>query len=274
MDVSLLGSGAGIGTLALGLIITGALAGLAAGTLGIGGGLILVPVLYTVLGDVGTPFESRFALAVGTGLAAMLPTALMLLQHHRQETALDIPRLARATPFAVAGAALGAIGVGIVPWRWGAASFAILALIVAALLLLAKPGRQRWTFRLPPWASAPIALLGGFTGIGASAVSAPADTLGGQEARASVAHGAGLDAVVGLTGAIALCAIGWTAHALPANSYGFVNLACFAVLAPAMFLTATFSAPAAKTINVRRLRIGVALFVLFSAGKMVWAVLG
>src|SRR5580692_1443378 len=68
-----------LGVLALGLIIAGVVGGLVAGVLGIGGGIVMVPVLYHVLATLGLDESIRMHVAVGTSLTSAIPAALARL---------------------------------------------------------------------------------------------------------------------------------------------------------------------------------------------------
>lgn len=274
MDFSIFGSGTDIGTLALGLVLAGVLAGLAAGTLGVGGGLILVPALYVVLSDFGTAEGSRMAVAAGTALAAMVPAALMLLHRHLQHNECDLPALRRTAPWIAVAAAGGAALLCIAPYPVVVIAFAVVALAAAVLLFLVKDGRA-WLRHAPGRiASAALALIGAFTGTGLSAVAVPGLHLSGATPQRAAAFGAGYDAIAGTVGAIVAVIVGWGAQGVPDRTYGYVNLSALAVVAPAMFIAATFTAPFAAQIDTARLRKLCAAFLLFGAAKMLMAVWG
>ena len=74
--MNFLAGGGDVGTLALGLVIAGVVSGLVAGTLGVGGGIVIVPVMYHVLAAWGVPEDLRMHIAVGTSLAVIVPTSL------------------------------------------------------------------------------------------------------------------------------------------------------------------------------------------------------
>ena len=77
-----------LGTLALGLVIAGVVSGLTAGMLGVGGGIVVVPVLYHVLSLVGVDESVRMHLAIGTSLATIIPTAFSSVQAHNRKGAV------------------------------------------------------------------------------------------------------------------------------------------------------------------------------------------
>ena len=78
-----------LGTLALGLLLAGIVSGLIAGLLGVGGGIVVVPVLYNVLAAVGVDESIRMHIAVGTSLAAIIPTSLSSIRAHNKRGAVD-----------------------------------------------------------------------------------------------------------------------------------------------------------------------------------------
>ncbi len=273
MDFSTI-SGGGPGMAALGLILAGVVAGLAAGTLGVGGGIVLVPALYLVLGDFGVAEGSRLALAAGTGFAVMIPAALAAADVHRKAGTLDFAFVKRRALPAGIGAALGGAALCVAPRIAPVSAFAAVALFSAVLLFAVKDGRA-WLKRPPGrWADALLGLFGGFTGIGASPLAAPGWALSAAEPLKAEGAAAALDALIGAVGALILVGLGWGARGLPDYSYGYVNLAAFAVAAPAMFLAATFTAPLSATLKASRLRKVFALFVLVSAGNLIWTALG
>src|SRR5690242_21188097 len=79
-----------IAELALLLIAVGALAGFLAGVFGIGGGAVLVPVLYECFRLAGVPLEVRMPLCVGTSLAIIIPTSIRSFRAHYARGAVDM----------------------------------------------------------------------------------------------------------------------------------------------------------------------------------------
>src|SRR6185312_1314986 len=88
-------------TLAIALILAGGLTGILAGLFGVGGGAIIVPILYQTFSILGVPDEVRMPLTVGTSLAVIIPTSIRSYLAHR---------------------ATGAVDMGVM-WRWGPAIF-------------------------------------------------------------------------------------------------------------------------------------------------------
>ncbi len=72
------GFSAALSTFALGLLVAGVFTGLIAGMLGVGGGIVVVPVLYHILSLLGVDESMRMHIATATSLAAMIPTSHFL----------------------------------------------------------------------------------------------------------------------------------------------------------------------------------------------------
>ncbi len=264
------------GTLGLGLLIAGTAAGLFSGMLGVGGGLILVPVFYHVLGELGVSDAVRLHLAAGTALAALLPTTLAALHNHLKAEAVDTALVKRwSAPLAV-GVIGGAVLTQRLPADRLAILFATVAMAVAVFMLLGKEG---WRLRdQPPRGLGGQLLpfgLGGLSvamGISGASLFAPLLRLCGS-ARAS-GTAAAFATVVCAAGAVAYAVSGWGVHGLPRYSYGYVNLMGFGIVAPVMYAANRAGVHYAGAVEAKRPRATFALFVILIAGKMVWDVVG
>lgn len=274
--MNFLAGGGDPGTLALGLVIAGVVAGLVAGTLGVGGGIVIVPVMYQVLAAWGVPEDVRIHIAVGTSLAVIVPTSLSSLHSHNKKGAVDWTLLKRWAPPMLAGVILGAVLSGIAPGRWLTAFFAVIAVAVALQLAF---GKESWRLcdhipRGPAGALLPFGIgsVSTMMGIGGGGMGVPAMTLCGMPIHRAVGTASAFGTIISIPGAIGAVIAGWSAGALPPYSYGYVNLAAFAIIAPIAFFTAPFGASIAHAIDTGRLRKMFALLVAATALKMLWGV--
>jgi len=266
-----------IGTLGLGLLIAGVVSGLMAGMLGTGGGIVIVPVLYNVLGAAGVPEDLRMHIAIGTTLVAIVPTSLTSLSSHARDNAVDWRLLKLwAAPLAI-GVVAGTAVAAIAPGQWLALAFAALAVPVAAYLAF---GKESWrlTDYIPRGlggATLPFGVGGvsAMMGIGGGTLGVPALTLCGMPVPRAVGTASAFSVVISVVGAIGAVIAGWGANGLPPISYGYVSLLAFAVIAPVMFVVAPAGAHYAHLADRTRLRRTFALFVAATAAKMVWDVL-
>ncbi|MCB1754185.1 MAG: sulfite exporter TauE/SafE family protein, partial [Gammaproteobacteria bacterium] len=98
-----------LAALVLSLLLTGTLAGLMAGLLGVGGGIVIVPVLYNLFSLLGIDESVRMHVAVGTSLATIIPTSIISARSHYRRGSLDLGLLRQLMPGVVLGVLSGAV---------------------------------------------------------------------------------------------------------------------------------------------------------------------
>src|SRR6056300_1589366 len=128
--------------LGVAMLATGLVAGVLAGLFGIGGGIVIVPVLETALGFAGVDPAIRMHVAVGTSLATIIPTSISSARAHHQRGAVDVEIVKRWTIFVLLGALLGAWIAAQVHSNVLAVVFATLAFLVALKMLLLPSSRN------------------------------------------------------------------------------------------------------------------------------------
>src|SRR5262245_31995322 len=242
--------------IAVGGVITGILAGL----FGIGGGALIVPVLYEVFRALGVPDEVRFQLCVGTSIAIIVPTNVLSYLTHRDKGAvmMDVVR-AWALP-AVAGVAFASAAVLKL-------AFVLVGSVIALKLLL---GRDSWRLADDLPGRGGMTAYGFFVGLAASlmgisggSISNMILTLHGKSMHKAVATSAGLGVPITIAGTIGYVLAGLPQQALmPPLSLGFVSLIGFALMAPVSSFTAPYGARLAHTLSKRRLEIAFGSFLL------------
>ncbi len=151
--------------LAAAIVVGGVITGLLAGLFGVGGGSVIVPVLYEVFRTLGVPEEVRMQLCVGTSIAIIVPTAIRSYLAHRAR-ALVIPRVIRLWAFpAVVGVACGAVIAAFAPAAVFVLAFVVIASFIAVKLLFAG---DRWNLGNDLPGAVPMALYGFAIGLGGS----------------------------------------------------------------------------------------------------------
>jgi uncharacterized membrane protein YfcA len=138
--------------LVVAMLATGCVAGVLAGLFGIGGGIVIVPVLEAVLGLLGVDPAIRMHIAVGTSLATIIPTSISSARAHHRRNAVNLEIVKRWAVFVLVGALLGAWIASQVHSRVLAAVFATLALLVAVKMVF-FPTSRNLTESVPrgPW---------------------------------------------------------------------------------------------------------------------------
>ena len=255
--------------LAVAIIVSGAASGLLAGIFGIGGGAVIVPVLYQGFTFLGVDEAVRMHLSVGTSIGIIVPTAIRSFAAHRRHGAVDTQLLKSwliATPLGVVAASLVAAAISGAALR---GIFAVLAVVVAIRLLF---NRESWRLddNLPggPVRAIVGVLIGFFStlmGIGGGILNNTFMTLFGRSMHQAVATSSGVGVLVSLPGIFGYVWAGWGAANLPPFSAGFVNLLGVILVVPITVIAAPLGVRVAHAISRRQLEIGFGLFLMLVA---------
>ncbi len=274
MDFSAFGD---FGTMAAGLLLAGVAGGLIAGLLGAGGGVIIVPMIYSALSGSGIDESLRMHIAVGTSLATIIPTSLSSVQAHAQRGAVDWGIVKVWGPAMVAGVILGSFLSSLVNGHTLSIIFVCFAIPMAYLIAFKRddahlPERIRsgWIARLIAGAIGTIATMMGSGGGGMGGMIL---TASGMPVHRAVGTGSAFGMMVSVPGAIGAIIGGLYASGLPPYSIGYVSLIGFVLIAPAAFLCAPLGASLAHMTDQKRLRYLFAGFVFISAGRMLYDVI-
>jgi uncharacterized membrane protein YfcA len=243
------------------------LSGFLAGLFGIGGGAIIVPVLYEVFRVIGVPDEVRMQLCIGTSLAIIVPTTIRSYLAHRERGAVmpDVLRI-WMVPMVI-GVGLGSVLAAFAPQSVFKIVFVVLAAIIAARLLF---GGDRWRLGedLPGRAGMiayglGIGLAGSLMGVSGGSMSTMVLTLYGKSIHAAVGTAAGLGVPLTIAGTIGYVLAGLPHQALtPPLSLGFVSLIGVVLMAPVSSFVAIFGVKVAHALPRRQLEIAFGLFLL------------
>ncbi|MCJ7592756.1 MAG: sulfite exporter TauE/SafE family protein [Woeseiaceae bacterium] len=254
------------------MLATGCVAGVMAGLFGIGGGIVIVPVLELTLGFVGVDPAIRMHVAVATSLATIIPTSIASARAHHQRQAVDMEIVKRWAIFVLAGALVGAWIAAQVHSRVLAMIFATLALLIALKMLL-LPESRNLTADVPRGPAifvipAMIGCLSSMMGIGGGTFSVMTLTLFNQPIHRAVGTAALFGLVISLPGTIGFIATGWGDARLPPGSLGYVSLIGFALIAPATILTAPIGAKIAHSFSEKKLSMLFGVFLMIAATRL------
>ncbi len=263
--------------LALALALSGLIAGTIGGLLGVGGGIVLVPVLYQAFEMLGVPDAVRMELSVATSLATIIPTSLRSLASHNKRDAVDWSLLKSWAPGIFIGAALGTIVAAFIGGDGLRMVFVAIALLLALYMALA-PDTVRLADALPGGVAAQMiaAIIGGLSvlmGIGGGTFAVSLQTLYGTPIHRAVATASGFGFIIAIPGTIGFVLLGWGAAGLPPLSLGFVSLAGFLLITPATVLAAPWGARLAHAIPRRALRLLFAGFLMASGLRILFGLL-
>jgi len=263
---------------AAGLVVTGLVAGVLAGLLGVGGGIVIVPVLYHVFTLLGIDEAVRMHLAVGTSLGTIILTSIRSVRAHAKKGAVDWDMLKSwALPILV-GVASGTLIAAYVGGDVLTAVFATIALVVAANLAF---GKESWRLgtELPGKpaqysVAGVIGMLSALMGIGGGTFAVGFMTLYGNNPREAVATSSGLGVLIAVPAVIGFIWAGWNDPLLPPFSLGYVNLIGMALIAPLSVLAAPWGAALAHAISPKALIRAFALFLALTSLQMFYRLFG
>jgi len=264
--------------LAVSLVLAGAVTGLLAGVFGVGGGAVIVPVLYEVFRVIGVPEEVRMPLCVGTSLAVIIPTSIRSFNAHRAKGLVDLSILKVWAVPVVLGVIVGSYIARFAPADLFKIIFVIVATISAIRLLFAA---DRWKFGedmpgkpLMVAYGGVIGVLSALMGIGGGQLSSLFMTFYGRPIHQAVATSSGLGVLISIPGALGFIYAGWPKmDLLPPLSLGYVSLLGMILFIPTSIWTAPIGAGLAHRLSKRRLEVAFGIFLLFVAARFIWSLI-
>jgi uncharacterized protein len=256
-------------------VLLGAVTGFMAGLFGIGGGGIMVPVLTLLFLAQGFEAEYLVHLALGTSLAAIVPTACASVLTHHQHKAILWPVVARLTPGILVGTFAATF--------WAAhLSPSFLALFFSAFMFLVAT--QMLLNRVPPAASrlpgtvglsSAGTLIGGISAlvaIGGGTMTVPFLSWCKVRLPSAIATSAAVGLPIAVTGAVGYAVNGALGTGLPERSIGFVYWPAVVCMAASSLFTAPLGARLTHRLPVLLLKRFFALLLVALAVQMVWTV--
>lgn len=255
------------------LAASGLLSGFVAGLLGVGGGIVTVPVLEYSLRFAGVPEEYRMHVAVATSLAAIIPTAISSSRSHHARGAVDWELAKRWSLPMVLAALAGSLAASHAPLAVLAGVFGVTTWLIAAKMLLPLD-HLRLAAQVPRGVGGGLlaALIGGVSavmGIGGGTLAVPTLTLCGYPIHRAVGTASFFGLLISVPGTLGYL-LARPGIDLPWLTVGFVSVAGLAVIGPGAMLTATLGARAAHALSRRRLAQAFGAFLLIVGSRMLY----
>lgn len=250
----------------------GLFVGYFSGLLGIGGGLIMVPVLSFLFEAQHISQQNILHLALGTSMATILFTSISSTWQHHAHKAVNWDAFRFITPGILLGTAVGALIVGYVGTFYLAVFFVLFVYFAATQMLVGfKPDATR---NYPSRTEVTVAgmVIGGISSIvsiGGGVLSVPYLLWHKQPLRHAIATSAALGFPIAFGGTLGYIATGYfRGTGLPAYSLGYVYLPVLLWLVIGTLVTAPFGASATHRMPVDRLRQIFALVLFALATRM------
>lgn len=254
------------------LVATGVFAGILAGLLGVGGGIVIVPVLFFLFQSFGVSAESAMLVATATSLATIVPTSISSIRSHQQKGNVDFELLKRWATFILIGVLAGSWLVTRVEGSMLTMLFGVIATL-SALNMLLRTGKSALYQQLPDTAGqtvmgTSIGFFSAMVGIGGGTISVPLLTLYNYPTHKAVGTAAAIGLIISLPGALTMLVLGSTPTDAPAGTFGLVNLIGFICIVPLTVLFAPVGASLAAKLDAVKLKKIFALVLLFTGLRM------
>ena len=256
------------------LLVSGAVAGMFSGLLGIGGGIIIVPVLAMVFSSQGVNIDVLMHTAIGTSLATIVVTSLSSIRAHQKHKAINWTVVKMISVGIVAG---GFIGAGVAKLIGGEDLkfiFSIFMLLIALQMFFgneSKPHR-----RLPEkigmvLAGTSIGSIASLMGVGGGSMSVPFLTWCNMNIRNAVATSAAIGLPLSVSGTLGFIIMGWGVSERPVMSLGYINFPAFISIVIASVAFAPIGAWIAHRVSPVILKRIFAAFLLMIGIRMLLA---
>ncbi|WP_462323918.1 sulfite exporter TauE/SafE family protein [Desulfoplanes sp.] len=255
-------------------LLTGAFAGFLAGLLGIGGGLVIVPMLTFMFTSQGLPHEHILHLALGTSLTSILFTSLSSLHAHNKRGAVVWSVVLRITPGIIAGTLFGTWIAAQLSTGFLKIFFSCFLYYVGFQMLLGiRPQPKRG---LPgttgiTTAGGIIGIFSSLVGIGGGTLSVPFLTWCNTPMHKAIGTSAAIGFPIALAGATGYMINGLMAEGLPADCFGFIHLTALGTIVLASVAMAPLGAKTAHSLPVSKLKKCFAVLLFVLATRMVWS---
>ena len=254
------------------LITTGVFAGILAGLLGVGGGIVIVPVLFFLFQSFGVSPESAMLVATATSLATIVPTSISSIRSHHQKGNVDFVLLKRWAVFILIGVLVGSWLVTRVEGNILTLLFGVIA-VLSALNMLFRTGKSALYQKLPGATGqtimgTSIGFFSAMVGIGGGTISVPLLTLYNYPAHKAIGTAAAIGLIISLPGALTMLILGITPVDAPAGTFGLVNLFGFICIVPLTVLFAPVGASLAAKLDAVKLKKIFAFVLLFTGLRM------
>jgi uncharacterized membrane protein YfcA len=249
----------------------GCLVGFAAGFLGIGGGVLMVPMLVFAFNAQGFSPDHLLHLALGTSIATIVFTSVSSVRAHHSFGSVDWAAARAISPGIVAGSVLAALIAGLIPTRPLAVMFTALVFYAATQMFFDLRPKKTRPLPAKPGLFLAGAVIGGVSSLlsaGGAFLSIPFLAWCGVPLRRAIGTAAAIGFPIALAGSAGYALQGLHVAGLPRSSLGFIYLPAVALIVATSMLVAPLGARLAHRLPVKRLRIVFALFLYAMAARM------
>jgi uncharacterized protein len=252
----------------------GVLSGLMAGLLGIGGGIVLVPILEIALSFIGVDDSVRMHIAIATSLSIIIFSSYSSTRAHFLRGAVDVNIIKNWAPAMLFGAVLGSWAASRLDGTALVILFSLLAFVVALKMLFKgevkvfRDGIPDHPFvQVMPYS---IGMLSSMIGIGGGVMGVSYLSLFGVPIHRAVGTASFFGVLISVPGTISFIITGWGLEGLPEANFSYINLIGVVIIAPVSFIAAPLGAKIAHSLDQKKLNLAFGLFLLFVSTQMLY----
>ena len=248
--------------------------GFVAGLFGIGGGLITVPFLYYIFGQLGIDQQYIMHLAVGTSFAIIIPTSTVSVLTHHKFNAVDFNIVKNYGIFVITGVVIGTIFAATLKTKSLVLFFSIVILFLGIYLLLIKEREQNIVSEMKLYLKVILGVIVGFIsaimGIGGAVMNVPIFKYFGYSINKAIGSAAAIGFLIALFGAIGFLISGSYLNTNLPLSIGFLNIPAFLIFIPITTFMARLGARTVHKIDKKKISKIFGLFLLLVAAKFLF----
>ena len=253
------------------LLLTGAIAGTLAGLLGIGGGIVIVPIVLLFFESQGIESALAIKMALGTSLATIIFTAIASVYTHHRKQAVQWKTVKVMTPGILLGSFTGAWLADIIPGTILYISFIVFLYLVSLQMVVSRVSAHS---TLPGLfiirgISFVFGTISALMGVGGGSLNVPFLSYCGVPIKRSIATAAAIGLPIAISATLGYIIGGLNEENLPSGSIGYVNLPVFSGVVVASLIFAPLGAMLAHKLPDMVLRRLFAVFIFVLATKMV-----
>ena len=264
-----------LAVLAVTLLVAGFLSGIVAGLLGVGGGMILVPVLFQTFIFFDLPTHLQIHMAVATSMAIICFTGSLSARTHFKRGAVDVDVVKSWGIYIAIGALIGAGAARFIAPAGLKIIFAALTLTMATRMLLNKNSGEAGEARISLWVQKSLASLVGFfsalMGIGGGTLSVPLLNASGRDVLRAVGTSSVFGVFIAVPATVGFIVGGWSLVDLPDYTLGYVHVLALLAIIPTSMAAAPLGVRLAHRLSRKTLNGIFAGFLIVSGGRMLLA---
>jgi len=261
----------------IGLLITGVIGGLIAGLFGVGGGIVIVPILFWIFTSLNFPNEILMHMAIGSSLATIIPTSISSARAHYHRGSIEIDIIKKWSPGIFLGAIIGGLSGKYFSVNELKYLFASIAFLVALNMFFKEPLRLGNNFPksrlLNIIMSSLIGLVSSLMGVGAGTLGVPALVALSVPIHKAIGTAAALGLFIAVPATLGLAFSGFNIPNRPPMSIGYVNLIAFFIMFPLTVFFAPVGVKLAHRINQRALKSIFGIFLIITSIKMLSSII-